>query len=152
MKIMNMIKVGHRYFEDIYAMMQENQHIATWYYVRMYVRETWEFEVQEIVNMRLGWRAMSCIVKLNEWSCDYGQFQTLQIPCSHVIATCAFCNSNYDDFVDPIYKLENIFKVYQHHFHSLRSEDKWSQYLSPYFMPDSSKRPNIGKASQYSYA
>ena len=39
-KIMNMIKAGHRYFEDVYVMMQENQHIATSHYVRMYVRET----------------------------------------------------------------------------------------------------------------
>ena len=53
-KIMNMIKAGHRYFEDIYAMMQENQHIAISHYVRMYVRETWEFEVREIANTRLG--------------------------------------------------------------------------------------------------
>jgi len=29
LKIMNMIKAGHRYSEDIYVMMQENQHIAT---------------------------------------------------------------------------------------------------------------------------
>ena len=53
-KIMNMIKAGHRYSEDIYVMMQENQHITTSHYVRMYVRETWEFEVQEIANTRLG--------------------------------------------------------------------------------------------------
>ena len=28
-KIMNMIKAGHRYSKDVYVMMQENQHIAT---------------------------------------------------------------------------------------------------------------------------
>ncbi|KAH1246620.1 hypothetical protein GmHk_06G016663 [Glycine max] len=50
MKIMNMIKTGHRCSEDVYVMMQENQHIVTSHYVRMYVRETGEFEVQEITN------------------------------------------------------------------------------------------------------
>jgi len=120
---MNMIKAEHRYSEDVYAMMQENQHIATSHYVRMYVQETGEFEVQEIANTRLGRRAMTCTVKLNEWLCDCGQFQALRLPCSHAIAACAFCNLNYDDFVDPVYKLENIFKVYQHHFHSLGSQD-----------------------------
>ena len=74
MKIMNMIKAGDRYSEDVYVMMQENQHIATSHYVRMYVRETREFEVQEIANTRLGRRTMTCTVKLNEWSCDCGQF------------------------------------------------------------------------------
>ncbi|RZB41147.1 Lysine-specific demethylase JMJ25 [Glycine soja] len=121
-------------------MMQENQHIATSHYVRMYVRETGEFEVQEIANTRLDRRAMACTVKLNEWSCDCGQFQALRLPCLHAIAACVFCNLNYDDFVDPVYKLENIFKVYQHHFHSLGSEDTWPQYLDSYFMSDPSKR------------
>jgi len=37
MKIMNMIKAGHRNSEDVYVMMQENQHIATSHYVRMHV-------------------------------------------------------------------------------------------------------------------
>ena len=37
MKIMNMIKAGHRYSEDVYVMMHENQHIATLHYVRMHV-------------------------------------------------------------------------------------------------------------------
>ena len=71
-KIMNMIKAGHKYSEDVYVMMQENQHIATSHYVRMYVRETREFGVQEIENTLLGQWAMACIVKLNEWSCEYG--------------------------------------------------------------------------------
>jgi len=105
-------------------MIQENQHIATSHFVCMYVRETREFEVQEIANVWLGRRAMACVVKLNEWSCDCGQFQVFRLTCSHAIAARAFCNLNHDDFVDPVYKLENIFKVYQHHFHSLGSEDK----------------------------
>jgi len=66
---------------------------------------------------------MACTVELNEWSYDCGQFQALRLPYSHAIATCAFCNLNYDDFVDPVYVLENVFKVYQLHFHSLGSED-----------------------------
>jgi len=36
-KIMNMIKVGHRYYKDVYVMIQENQRIVTSHYVRMYV-------------------------------------------------------------------------------------------------------------------
>jgi len=47
-KIMNMIKTGHMYSEDIYVMMQENQHIATSHYICMYVRETREFEVKKL--------------------------------------------------------------------------------------------------------
>ena len=82
---------------------------------------------------------MACIIKLNEWSCDCGQYQALRLSCSHVIIACAFCNLNYDDFVDPVYKLENIFKVYQHHFYSPGSGDTWPQYLGPHFVSDPSK-------------
>ena len=83
---------------------------------------------------------MPCIVILNEWWYDCGEFQALQILCSHPIAACASCNLNCDDFVDPIYKLKNIYKVYRHRFHFLGSEDKLPQYLGPYFIPDPSKR------------
>ena len=112
-KDMNMINTGHMYFEEVYVMMQENWHISTLHYVQMYW-EIREFEVQEIANMWLGRRAMICTIKLNEWWCGCGEFQTLRIPCSHAIATCTSCKLNYDDFVDPVYKLENIYKVYQH--------------------------------------
>jgi len=44
-KIMNMIKAGHRYYEKVYVMIQENRHITSLHYVRMYVREAGEFEV-----------------------------------------------------------------------------------------------------------
>ena len=53
-KIMNMVKAGHRYSEDVYAMMQENQHIAPLHYVCIYVQEIGEFEIQEIANTWLG--------------------------------------------------------------------------------------------------
>ena len=47
-----------------------------------------------------------------EWWYDCGEFQALWTPCLHAIASCASCNLNYNDFIDSIYKLENIFKVY----------------------------------------
>ncbi|KAL5161713.1 hypothetical protein HKD37_07G018958 [Glycine soja] len=127
-KIMNMIKAGHRYSKVVYVMMQENQHIVTLHYVRMYVRDrSLRFKKLQICDL----------------SCDCGQFQALRLPCSYTIAACAFCNLNYDDFIDPVYKLEYIFKVYQHQFHSLGSEDTLPQYLGPHFMSDPSKRRQI---------
>ena len=97
-------------------------YISTSYYVRMYLRKIREFEVQDFVNTWLHRRAMTCMVKLNKWLFPY----------SHAIAVS--CNLNYDHFVDLVYKLKNIFKVYEHHFHSLGSEDKWPEYLGSYFM------------------
>lgn len=60
-KIMNMIKAGHRYSEAVYVMMQENQHIVTLYYVRMYVRERSlrfkKLQIRDLVDKQ--WHALS---------------------------------------------------------------------------------------------
>ena len=46
--------------------------------------------------------------------------------------------------------MENIYKVYQHQFHSFGSKEKWPKYLGPYFMSgpsnrrDTSGRPTTG--------
>ena len=74
MKIMNMIKTRHRYSKEVYVTMQENRRIASTHYYQMYIWEAKEFEVQEITNTRLGWRAMARTVKLNNWRCDRGEF------------------------------------------------------------------------------
>ena len=50
MKKMNMIKIGHKYFKEVYVMMQKNRHIATWHYVWMYIQGIEEFKVQKITK------------------------------------------------------------------------------------------------------
>ena len=96
------------------------------------------------------WGSRNC--KYVTWSTSNGMHRQIEwtvmwlwkisstlIPCSYAIAACAFCNLNYDDFVHLVHKLENIFKVDQHHFRSLGSEDTWPQYLGSHFMSDLSK-------------
>ena len=102
-------------------------------------------EVQEAVESRAALVQFHALGLLHQvcfqnylFSLSY-LFQALWLPCLHAIAACTFYNLNYDDFVDLLYKLENIFKVYQHRFHSLESEDTWPQYLGPHFMFDPSK-------------
>jgi len=41
------------------------------------------------------------------------------LTCMQLQHACASCKLEVDDFVDPIYKLEDIYKVYQHYFYSL---------------------------------
>ena len=79
---------------------------------------------------------MTYTIKLNEWWCDYGEFQALRLSCSHVIAACSSCYLRIDMFVDPVYKLENVYKAYELQFGSPGNKDYWSQYTSPKFVPD----------------
>jgi hypothetical protein len=67
---------------------------------------------------------MTCKVNLNIWWCGCGEFQTLIYSCSHVIALCA-CSVNCGAYIDLIYTLGYIYKVYMHEFHPPGSEDYW---------------------------
>ena len=92
--------------------------------------------MEELVNTHVGRRAMVCTVKLNEQWCDCGAFQAFRIPCSHVIAACAYCSMDFGMFVDPVYRLEYIQKAYKHEFHPLGNEEYWPSYLGPNCMPN----------------
>ena len=131
-----MIRAGHVYCEDLSIAMHENRRVAASHYVRKYTRETGEFEVQENANFQVGRRAMVCTVKLKDWWCDCGEFQALRFPCSHVIASCAYCNLDCNLFIDPVYRLDYLFKVYEHEFHPLGNEEYWPPYSGPIFMSD----------------
>jgi hypothetical protein len=68
---------------------------------------------------------MTCKFNLNIWWCGCGEFQTLRYSCSHVIALCAYCSVNCGAYIDLIYALDYIYKVYMHEFHPPGSEDYW---------------------------
>jgi len=99
-------------------------------------RQNSEFEVQEIPTPQLRRRPMSYKVKLNEWWCDYGQFQALKLPCPHVIVVCSFFHLQLATFVSPVYSLNNILKAYEIQFHPIQNQDYWSPYTGPNMIPD----------------
>ena len=62
---------------------------------------------------------------------DYGDFQTDQYPCRHVIA-CSF--NQYIDwqvYVDDIYRMDKICKVYKWEFGVMGYESTWPPYNGP---------------------
>lgn len=46
---------------------------------------------------------------------------------------------------------KNIYKVYQHYFHFLEKEDKWSQHFGPYYISNPSKQQDTSKRSVISH-
>ncbi|KAF1881983.1 hypothetical protein Lal_00038627 [Lupinus albus] len=71
-------------------------------------------------------------VRLMQNWCDCGEFQSFRLSCSHTIATCASLKLDYGQFISPIYRLDNILKVYGHEF----------QPIGPTFIPNSLMRRN----------
>jgi len=75
-----------------------------------------------MVSSHLRYSSMSLKVKLNEWWCDFGEFQALGLFCSHVIDVCFYCHLNLLMFVDQVYNLHNVYKIYEVSFHLMQNE------------------------------
>ncbi|WVZ00777.1 hypothetical protein V8G54_026846, partial [Vigna mungo] len=87
-QITAMISVGHIYSEN-----------AT---------NTIRFRVEEMVNPREIRPAGKFIVRLDERWCDYGKFQKIHLPCSHVLATCKHAHHDFNIYINPYYRLDVI--------------------------------------------
>ncbi|KAF1892745.1 hypothetical protein Lal_00042638 [Lupinus albus] len=76
--------------------------------------EFWVVTVAEVEapSRSSGRHSKVYTIKLTENWCDCGEFQSLRLPCSHAIVTCSTLNFDCGQFISPIYRLDNILKVY----------------------------------------
>ncbi|XP_019459875.1 PREDICTED: uncharacterized protein LOC109359630 [Lupinus angustifolius] len=135
----NMVMAGHVYCEELTKVIKENQRKSTCQMVRNFSRETGVSEV-EVVSRSAGRQVRLYTVKLAENWCDCGEFQSLRLPCSHAIATCASLNLDCSQFISTIYRLDNLQKVYGYEFQPLGNEEYWPPYSGPTFIPNSVMR------------
>ncbi|CAL0310918.1 unnamed protein product [Lupinus luteus] len=131
----NMIKAGHTYCEELTNVIKENQRQSTCQLVRSFSRETGVAEV-EVASRSAARHSRVYIVKLAKNWCDCGEFQSLRLPCSHAIATCSTLNLDCGQFISPIYRLDNILKVYGIHFQPIGNIEYWPPYSGPSFIPN----------------
>ncbi|XP_019423103.1 PREDICTED: uncharacterized protein LOC109360782 [Lupinus angustifolius] len=131
----NMVMAGHVYCEELTKVIKENQRKSTCQLVRNFSRETGVSEV-EVVSRSAGRQVRLYTVKLAENWCDCGEFQSLRLPCSHAIATCASLNLDCSQFISTIYRLDNLQKVYGYEFQPLGNEEYWPPYSGPTFIPN----------------
>jgi len=82
----------HQYPEDITTLLERNEQCSTMCHVYCYNWENFEFNVQKKATLYLGQGPMLYIIKLNDWWCDYKEFQALQLPYPHVITICPSCH------------------------------------------------------------
>ncbi|XP_074377680.1 uncharacterized protein LOC141719195 [Apium graveolens] len=93
--------------------------------VKVYDRNSLLFEVvTRKVDQKSGNRHT---VRLPEYLCSCGKRQTYRIPCSHVIAYCAYLKLSHESLVDEIYRLVNVLMVYNGVFESIPSkgDSRW---------------------------
>ncbi|XP_025672901.1 uncharacterized protein [Arachis hypogaea] len=85
-------------------------------------RNTTIFTVDEIAAVGVQSRFW---VNLQYRRCDCGFFQALHYPCAHALAACAYARLDWQQYVDLVYRVESVFRVYEKEFQPMPDEEMW---------------------------
>ncbi|XP_050917824.1 uncharacterized protein LOC127135051 [Lathyrus oleraceus] len=96
--------------------------------VMQFDHERFCFLVQETVHHSDGRPATHYNVDLQNLTCECGRFQTFHVPCSHVIAACSSIRQDHSVHITDVFKVVNVFKVYEESFLGIPTETSWPQY------------------------
>src|SRR3954466_8630762 len=105
-------------------------------------RERNYFVVQETINNNECRPLTYYNVDLQKQTCDCGKFQTFHVPCSHAIAACSHVRLNYQMFIPPVFRVRNIFKVYEQSFIGVPKEHQWTPYNGDILLHNERMRRN----------
>lgn len=67
-------------------------------------------------------------VQSNRGWCDCGKFQAFRMRFSHVITTCSYARQDASKHLSDVYKVVNIFNIYNNSFLVVALEDYWLAY------------------------
>ncbi|KAH1105604.1 hypothetical protein J1N35_009372 [Gossypium stocksii] len=134
-KQLRMMDSGQIYCELVTQDLQEHCSKAKSHRVHDFSHAN-EFWVEESVQSSEGSPLKSYTVNLTQRWCGCGKFQACRYPCSHVFAVCSHIHVDYNEYVDNVYKLTTIFKVYKHEIEALPNEMYWTKHTGPEFYPN----------------
>jgi len=119
-QITAILSVGHVYSEYATNFLQDANSKSNTHQVVAFDR-----------NPREVRHARKFVVSLDERWCDCGNFQSIHLPCSHIIAACKDAHHNFNMYISPYYRLDVVMKVYDNFFGELRHEEYWPPYQGP---------------------
>lgn len=93
--------------------------------VMQFDRQRFFFLVQETMNHNDSKPTTHFNVDLKNQMYEYGRFKTLHVPCSHVIAVCSSIRQDYYVHIADVFKVVNVFKVYEESFLEVPIETTW---------------------------
>ena len=70
---------------------------------------------------------------LQRRTCDCGHFDALRFPCAHAIAACAQVRLDHMRFINDVYRLQNMYTVWNHEFPPVPDEKMWPSISSTPF-------------------
>lgn len=96
--------------------------------VMQFDRQRFCFLVQETVHHNDNRPTTHYNVDLRNLTCEFRRFQMFHAPCSHVIASCSSIRQDYSVHIADVFKVVNIFKVYEESFLGIPTKTTWPQY------------------------
>ncbi|RYR44289.1 hypothetical protein Ahy_A08g040643 [Arachis hypogaea] len=97
------------------------------------------FAVEELEPLE-SWSLGSFRVRLSARTCDCGIFQSLHFPCCHALAACAAASIEWGRYVHPVYKQENVFKMYEVKFPPIPDKKLWPEWYGTHLHPNPAMR------------
>ncbi|CAL5184937.1 unnamed protein product [Lathyrus oleraceus] len=135
-----MLDSGRLYIDNCMKGIEEEVIKSNSHTVIQFDRQRFYFLVQETVHHNDGKPNTHYNADLRNLTCECGRFQTFHVPCSHVIAACSSIRQDYSVHIADVFKVVNVFKVYEETFLGILTETTWQQYEGGTFFHNESMR------------
>ncbi|XP_072078163.1 uncharacterized protein [Arachis hypogaea] len=112
---------GQVFSQQLLAAIEKNRNSLPKITVTHCDRRALVFSVDE-TKLLEEWSQISCPIRLNMQQCDCGVFQDLHYPCRHALAACSAASIEWGAFVNLVYRIDLVFKVYEIEFPSIPNE------------------------------
>ena len=139
-KAETMIRAGHKYSLWCQERLDEFDAHAKELTPRISNRTRLRASVADIEEYEGGRKDVNYRVMIDERWCDCGWFQAHRFPCAHVIAICNWAKMDFYQFVDPLYKIQTIFAVYENEFADVPERSYWRPFDEYNLIPDVNRR------------
>ncbi|XP_016186274.1 uncharacterized protein LOC107627983 [Arachis ipaensis] len=130
---------GAKFCQSFMKAMERNLRDFRCFTVTLFDRHQSEYTIADttpIGSFSLG----TYRVSLQDCTCDCGYFQALHYPCCHAIACCAQSWLDWSVYVDEVYTMQKVFRVYQMDFMPPIPEGFWPPYDGLTVIPDPTPR------------
>nr|XP_029146947.1 uncharacterized protein LOC114924928 [Arachis hypogaea] len=122
------INAGLVFSEMVTTKLHANQRASDNIQVSYFDRENEVFEVREMPS------GVEYAVDIRHHRCDCGEFQVDRIPCRHVFVCCANQRLDWQVYVNDVYKMDQVRRVYRARFRPLENPATWPAYHGPRFV------------------
>ncbi|RYR08810.1 hypothetical protein Ahy_B05g076649 [Arachis hypogaea] len=103
------------------------------------IRRGVDYRRNEVFEVREMPSGQEYAVDLRRRQCDCGDFQVDRIPCRHVFACCANQRLDWQVYMNEVYRMDEVRKVYRARFRPLENPTTWPVVEGPRMIPN----PNL---------